>query len=398
MSETDKTTGPVIVTRERLYDEVWVAPMIRVAERYGISGNGLAKICDRLDVPYPSRGHWARKAAGQTVQQTPLPEAKADGLLQVEIRPTQFAPTEVSAEAQATIAAVARATTIITVSERLLRPHPIIAGWIREKDEALKRARRDRREHGWSFDPGPFTESEHRQHLLLDAILKALEREGAKTNTEHRRLFAEFGAEKIEFALRERKKQVRHPRTDAERKLGYGQFKQELQPTGLLVFEIKRHLPRGLTQTWTETEKLSLEMLLPNIVATFVAASPLLAEETRNRREAERLAQIEQMRRYEEEQLRKRDDNRWRRFVEMAGRRRESEIALGLIEALRARPLDEGVHVDGRSPREWLDWAEERARSRDPANHDITQLFVDVANVTAWTYSDRQAHSGHSLF
>jgi hypothetical protein len=33
--------------------------MNRLAAKYGISGNGLAKICRRLDIPYPARGHWA---------------------------------------------------------------------------------------------------------------------------------------------------------------------------------------------------------------------------------------------------------------------------------------------------------------------------------------------------
>lgn len=33
--------------------------MSRLAEEFGISGNGLAKICDRLDVTYLPRGYWA---------------------------------------------------------------------------------------------------------------------------------------------------------------------------------------------------------------------------------------------------------------------------------------------------------------------------------------------------
>jgi hypothetical protein len=43
--------------------------MSRLAADYGISGNGPAKICDRLKIPYPPRGYWAKKAAGQKVVQ-----------------------------------------------------------------------------------------------------------------------------------------------------------------------------------------------------------------------------------------------------------------------------------------------------------------------------------------
>ena len=52
MTETEGRKQPVTVTREELYRQVWETAMSRLAEQYGISGNGLAKICDRLKVPY----------------------------------------------------------------------------------------------------------------------------------------------------------------------------------------------------------------------------------------------------------------------------------------------------------------------------------------------------------
>jgi hypothetical protein len=59
------------VTREELYEMVWEKPLIRLAAEFGITGNGLAKMCDRLDVPYPPRGHWAKKEAGSLVRNGP---------------------------------------------------------------------------------------------------------------------------------------------------------------------------------------------------------------------------------------------------------------------------------------------------------------------------------------
>lgn len=53
--------------------------MIRLAEEFGITGNGLAKVCDRLDVPYPPRGHWAKKEAGKPVVTLELPPRR-DGI------------------------------------------------------------------------------------------------------------------------------------------------------------------------------------------------------------------------------------------------------------------------------------------------------------------------------
>lgn len=62
--------------RHKLYDEVWAEAVSVVAKRYGVSDVGLRKICLRLDVPMPSRGYWARLAAGQHPEKEPLPASE----------------------------------------------------------------------------------------------------------------------------------------------------------------------------------------------------------------------------------------------------------------------------------------------------------------------------------
>jgi len=64
--------------REDLYDQVWREPMTKVAKRYGVSSSYLARVCDRLGVPRPQRGHWAKLAAGKNVRIPSLPEAKPE--------------------------------------------------------------------------------------------------------------------------------------------------------------------------------------------------------------------------------------------------------------------------------------------------------------------------------
>ncbi|MBX9828024.1 MAG: hypothetical protein K2Y27_23905 [Xanthobacteraceae bacterium] len=84
----ERTNTPVTVTREELYQQVWSVPMQRLAAQYCISGNGLAKICDRLDIPYPPRGYWNKKAAGKPVRQLDLAAAKTRTPHEATIRPT----------------------------------------------------------------------------------------------------------------------------------------------------------------------------------------------------------------------------------------------------------------------------------------------------------------------
>jgi hypothetical protein len=61
--------------REKIYEEIWSEPIQRVAKRYDISDVGLAKVCRKLNIPRPGRGHWAVKAAGKPIpKRPPLPE------------------------------------------------------------------------------------------------------------------------------------------------------------------------------------------------------------------------------------------------------------------------------------------------------------------------------------
>lgn len=61
------------IRRRELYEQVWAEPVIKVASRYGLSDSGLLKICDRLGVPTPGLGYWARVRAGQNVAHKELP-------------------------------------------------------------------------------------------------------------------------------------------------------------------------------------------------------------------------------------------------------------------------------------------------------------------------------------
>jgi AcrR family transcriptional regulator len=67
--------APAELTRARLYALVWARPLSVVARELSISGNGLSKICDRLLIPYPPRGYWAKAQAGRAPEAPPLPPA-----------------------------------------------------------------------------------------------------------------------------------------------------------------------------------------------------------------------------------------------------------------------------------------------------------------------------------
>jgi hypothetical protein len=82
-SNAPKVPGPTItarrhvLTRHELYRLVWSVPMLKLAVRFGVSGRGLAKICERARIPVPKPGYWAKIRAGQQIAKVPLPEAGA---------------------------------------------------------------------------------------------------------------------------------------------------------------------------------------------------------------------------------------------------------------------------------------------------------------------------------
>ena len=68
--------GDVHLSRKELYDQVWKTSMVKLAQQYGLSDVGLAKICKKHNIPRPSLGYWAKKIAGQNVKPLPLPAGK----------------------------------------------------------------------------------------------------------------------------------------------------------------------------------------------------------------------------------------------------------------------------------------------------------------------------------
>jgi hypothetical protein len=163
---------------------------------------------------------------------------------------------------------------------------------------------------------------------------------------------------------------------------------QELQPSGKLIFTIKTYLPDGFKREWMETDGKTLESLVSEILVTFIAAGPLLVEQRRQREEAERQRQAAEYLRYQRQQQRKRDDNRWRCFVGQARSWREAEIARNFLAALKRDDIDLDQEIEGRSLRDWLSWAEDRLNTADAINGGATKIFEAVASITEWTSRD----------
>ena len=62
-----------MITRDKLFTLVWSEPAQSVAKRFNVSGSYLARVCERLRIPTPARGYWAKYSAGKVMAKPLLP-------------------------------------------------------------------------------------------------------------------------------------------------------------------------------------------------------------------------------------------------------------------------------------------------------------------------------------
>ncbi len=129
----------VRLTRQELYEKMWLQPAIALAEEFGISGRGLGKICSRFEIPVPPRGYWAKLAAGKHVTRGPLPTAKSDIPSEILIQPSpEGSEAALPEQVRAEVTAVLENRDQIRIPETLRSPHPIVERWLDQKRERRK--------------------------------------------------------------------------------------------------------------------------------------------------------------------------------------------------------------------------------------------------------------------
>lgn len=379
------------ITREDLYAKVWQTPMTRLAEEFGITGNGLAKVCDRMDVPYPPRGYWAKKAAGKPVVTLKLPPIKAGIPSSTDIQRTPPKPAPLP-QAETSAAAAAAKVEGITVPETMDDLHPRVKAWLAEhKKEQREREienRRNKRELFWSRSPLPdLTERDLYRFRVSSAIFRAVEKAGGKVDATpiNGRVSFLIDGHKVECNIVEKLVKSLKPREQTRGWTAYPDHHQSgLASSGYLRVAFTTFLP-GKPQ-WIETDKKKIGDMLPEIVGAIMAAGPTLEQQRIEREETRRRHEEEQARRYEAQRLREIDDKQWKRFREYASNWEDRSKLLAFIAELETRREAEGdVVVADRPLTEWIDWARARADALDPFAEGAAGMFRTISKVTQWS-------------
>lgn len=373
-----------ILKREELYEKVWARPVRELAKEHGISDVALAKICQKLEIPRPGRGYWARKAAGKSVKQDPLPPASQGVRTEYRISSRQdlLSDADIGEEARTLLAREQKSPSAIIVHSTLTDPHHWIqksAGTLRQHSKhpekaLLKRACLDIRATRATLD---------RALRVADSLLKALEERGFRievtdpTPSEHSRygpktdgspsrtgvhLLGSF----IEFRIEEGRDitKIEPPSTRSSSSSSDDSWvytpppEYRHDPNGKLALKIKSYLPGQHRKTWSDGKRQRVETCLNSFVLALIHG----AERSR----LARIASEKRKREWEVEQRRREDEARRLEMeltmrVDLDSRLDDCDKAARIFRFIKSVESSAQGRGDDLSPQSelgaWLSWA-----------------------------------------
>lgn len=332
------------LSRSQLYEEVWRSPLREIASRYGVSDVGLAKLCDRLEIPRPKQGHWTRISRGGSPPERPaLPKIGDEP--EVVLRPSERRRSAPGVEAPK-----------VQIRRRVTNAHDAVAAF--QNADVPK----------WPSHQDARPRDTARAVRVLDALFRALESRGHTVDFDKGHSFrAQIGRETVDFRLREKLSQ-----TQVEERWG---TRHKLDGTGQLQIRIDEYSWNGHRKSWSDGKTRPLETLLGQVVVGIEA----IGEEGR-------------IRRLEREEEERRRAAAWR--VEEGRRRKEALHAEAVDELLKlAEDRDRADSIRRflkqlatTSPanelaREWIPWASRIADWLDPLC--TTTRLSDIASLLA---------------
>jgi hypothetical protein len=395
------------VTREQLYEQVWSVPIWTLCQQYGLSDNGLRKICKRLNVPVPPRGYWAKVEAGHKVRKVALPKDAQQSVAQIHVAPKPER-TEADDEDDAWLAervaferAEANAIAVVTPRRRW---HPAVQPLheffereakaveaSRKADERYQswpewRKRRDWNSDGmkwhWVVRNGQLMPSTHhafplrlslatyrRGLAIVNAVAAAATTRGFEVTHDDKKgrvvLVGHGGELELRMSEATEQKTRKVKRYD-------GKFEDERYrvPTGRLRIFVER----GYGKVWTieETAEGPLETKLNAFFAGVWKQVKFCRQKTREEESrrirdaaiaAER-AEVERMR-VEEERIREEERRRRRGLIEEAVAWRRANEIRAYVGAVRAEAELRGAEALA-SVAPWVEWALHVADEGDP--------------------------------
>ena len=380
----------VVYDRETLFDQVWEEPIVRVAEKYGVSDVMIHKYCRKLDIPTPPAGYWRKKEMGCKVPKKPklpnfkgLPKIVGTGRFEEEV-PDQVIvkedgtkehvdPYRLSDELEEKCKKAASAVEIVARRKW----HPVIEKHIATVTEWSKNHWTDPLakcgEQPWEWHPYPApvlweqitVKAMPKFHTLMNAIILALESVGCSVIDG---FYAVIGEEKVRFGAFETRERVLHDpeRWKKENPKSYyyvsSNRKYDYRRNGEINFYVY-HSERGYRtypEIIYEKKHPDQKKLAAVVIDEIFHAVPYARKERLEREERERRYREEEERRVRQQELIRIEK---RKVYELTENTNNYIIACNIRAYAAAVESKTDLSEE---EKKWVVWAREKADWIDP--------------------------------
>lgn len=375
---------PLQITREALYERVWAEPMAILAPRFGLSDVGLKKACDRMRIPTPPRGYWAKIAAGQRLKRAPLPKLPSSAgtsALTVTFRqppkPAAPIPEETGPVADQRRYEGLPEHRVVTPGQ-LLDPHPLVARAV----VALRKAKADEQgrltAHGQKLVALHVTMgSADRALRIYDTLFKALLVRGYPVelvDAEGKALtVVKIGDSAVPIELTEQVNRTELP--PAPGAPSYAAKRYAYTPTGRLSLTIKEPY-LDVRGKWSDGARQRVDEILNDIIVGLVENAEAMRLRRIRWEEAAREREAAEARRRAAEIEKQREGERIRSLDDQMRRWRKSAAVRAYVAAARAAAADAGAS-EHEGLVAWLSWAEQYADRIDPMSGGRIEFHKD---------------------
>ena len=350
--------------RDKLFAEVWGEPVQSVAKRYGLSDVGLKKLCSRLQIPTPPRGHWAKLKAGKAASAPPtLPVFKGDPrhlhrYVAHPVKPSEKAP-PVDERLLPVVAFERDPANYIRVPSRGTHWHPLVAA----TRDALNSGYKDNRgipiPGGRGFDIAVSVGQRKRAFRVLNTLVKALEKRGYNLCAGDRHAQVEMFGSRFTLGIYEPTKRSNYVPTEKELAAKYWP-RYQYTPSGTL--EIR--CGDGYDVLAKDKVRQPIEEQL-NLVVEVMARRAI--NRLRYREEQERLAVIREQRRQEalaQQAIQNAEKQKLAQLIDDAQRWQQAETIRAFLRAQEVHALEAGALSNQQLT--FLAWARAKADWLDP--------------------------------
>jgi hypothetical protein len=372
---------PITLKRKELYELVWSEPLIKLSKKFGLSDNGLRKICKRHNIPVPGIGYWAKKAAGQQLKKIPLANASSEKTITINPSPSYPLRSDADSDCSQNLESDQNIPPII-VSKSLRDPHPLVS----QSKEIIELCKPDDDgilvpKNKKCLDIRVSEKTLSRALRIFDALIKGLRDHGFTVSHEDGSTKVQIQDEWLGFGISEeivsRTVPPKEINLDGSYQFSHSRFDRVRSPSGnlcLTIHDTGYFWAYNFRKTWRDTKRKQLEDSLDSFVAGLIKIVAQKKEYQRKqeeeewlRREMARQREEQQKARAELERKIRQEQAHVNKLITDAENYKKSKLIRDFIAAVQnEQQKGKSVYVPAEAYNEWIEWARNQADRLDP--------------------------------